>query len=379
MAKKTATKKKPTPSRAEKPAKPAAKVKAKAGAKAEKADPKPVKAAPAKPTKVGKPVGKSAAKASEPVSKGKAKGVKAEEAPRADKAVKVKADGKAKPEPKAEAKAAPKVEAKGPAKGGAKPAGKVVGKAPGKAPVKPEPSELDLDEEAMDLGSVEIKSEKAGKVVEAKAGEVALGADGKPLRKGITIVSPKPVKRAKPPASPTVVPPGLGRLLDPSGPARKPLIPSGPKAAPTRPLGQHGGVGNAEVAMEPVKSPFNKKELEKFRAILLVKRAELVGDVSTMESEALRGDAGGLVGVPSHLAEQGSEAYDQSLSLDLAAADRKLIREIDDALKRIDEGTYGACELTGKPISRERLEELPWARYSIEAARERERQAMRPA
>jgi RNA polymerase-binding transcription factor DksA len=78
------------------------------------------------------------------------------------------------------------------------------------------------------------------------------------------------------------------------------------------------------------------------------------------------------------MAEQGSDAAGQSLSLDLAAADRRLIKEIDDALQRIESGTYGVCELTGKPIKIERLEELPWARYSIEAARELERRSVVP-
>ncbi|MEO1512232.1 MAG: TraR/DksA C4-type zinc finger protein, partial [Planctomycetota bacterium] len=78
-------------------------------------------------------------------------------------------------------------------------------------------------------------------------------------------------------------------------------------------------------------------------------------------------------GTPQHLAEQGSDSYDRSLSLDLAAADRRLVQEIDDALQRIDDGTFGLCEMTGKPIRAERLRELPWARYSIEAARARER------
>jgi DnaK suppressor protein len=73
------------------------------------------------------------------------------------------------------------------------------------------------------------------------------------------------------------------------------------------------------------------------------------------------------------MAEQGSDTFEQSLSLDLAQVDRNLLREIDAALKRIDDGTYGICELTGKTIPPERLEELPWARYSIEAARELER------
>ena len=90
------------------------------------------------------------------------------------------------------------------------------------------------------------------------------------------------------------------------------------------------------------------------------------------------GQSGSLSHVPQHLAEQGSDTYGQSLSLDLAAADRRLIKEIDDALKRIADGSYGVCELTGKPIRAERLEELPWARYSIEAARELERRTTSP-
>jgi RNA polymerase-binding protein DksA len=180
---------------------------------------------------------------------------------------------------------------------------------------------------------------------------------------------------AKPPAH-SYIPASVGRLMDPKNPIRRPLIPSGPKAAHIRPLGSPKGEDGGADAPK-AKSPFGKKEIEKYRQILIKKRAELVGDVATMENEALRGQSGSLSNMPQHLAEQGSEAYDQALSLDLAAADRKLIREIDEALKRIENGTYGVCELTGKPISLERLEELPWARYSIEAAREMERQHLR--
>lgn len=196
----------------------------------------------------------------------------------------------------------------------------------------------------------------------------------KTARKGITIVTPKPAKKPKPKPT-SVVPPGMGQLLGAGGPARKPLIPSGPNAKPQIPLGSQLDDGDKPGSSH--KSPFGKKDLLRFRSILLRKRAELIGDVSMMESEALKGESGSLSNLPQHIAEQGSEAYEQSLSLDLAAADRKLIKEIDDAIKRIDEGTYGICELTGKPIKAERLEELPWARYSIEAARELERRSMR--
>ncbi len=211
------------------------------------------------------------------------------------------------------------------------------------------------------------------------AAEEAAEADKKAGRKGITIVTPKPVKKSRPaPSAASIVPAALAGFLL-KGHGRKPLIPSGPKAAATRPLGAHGGVVAEDVPRPKAKTPFGKKELERFRQILLKKRAELVGDVRGMEADALQNDAGSLSNVPSHLAEQGSDASDQALSLDLAAADRKLIREIDAALKRIEDGTYGVCELSGEPIKLERLEELPWARYSIEAARELERYTPRPS
>lgn len=218
----------------------------------------------------------------------------------------------------------------------------------------------------------DAKQDKAAKAAAAKAEE-----DAKSGRKGITIVTPKPVKKAPPKPAPIgPVPMSLGRLMDPTNPPRRPLIPSGPKAAATRPLGAQGGDG---ATFQPIKgkTPFNKRELDRYRELLINKRAQLVGDVTTMETQALQGDSGSLSSTPQHMAEQGSETYDQSLSLDLAEKDRKLIREIDDALTRIEQGTFGICEITGKPIKQERLEELPWARCTIEAQRELERLRMR--
>lgn len=192
----------------------------------------------------------------------------------------------------------------------------------------------------------------------------------KSARKGITIVSPKP---PRPPPKPARGEETIGAdkpLFSPGQPPRTPLIPSGP-AAPRRSLPTNGG--------EWLKtSPYDAATIERFRQILLQKRQELVGAVSHLEQEALRSGSGSLSHLPQHLAEQGSDTYEQSLSLDIAEADRKLIREIDDALRRIDEGRFGICEKTGKPIPLERLEELPWARYSIEAARERERYSNLP-
>ena len=194
---------------------------------------------------------------------------------------------------------------------------------------------------------------------------------GKPNRKGITIVSDRPKKRSAPKKVVTKFPPTGDRLLGPGSPIRKPLIPSGPSRAEQA---KHERK-SASTTTKKAKSPFTKRELDKFKAILLAKRAELFGDMSQMESGALRSSSGGLSHTPQHFAEQGSDSYDQSLALDLAAADRRLIIEIDDALQRIEDKTFGICELTGKPIKKTRLEELPWTRHSIEGAREMERRS----
>ena len=162
--------------------------------------------------------------------------------------------------------------------------------------------------------------------------------------------------------------PSLGAgLLGPGAKRRKPLIESGPKATP-RDDGLPG-----DNSGKKRKSPFNKRQLDKYREILQAKRALLFGDVSSFEEGALQSSSGGLSHTPQHIAEQGSDVQDQSLMLDLAAADRGIIKEIDAALARIADGTFGLCEMTGEPIGEDRLEELPWARFSIEAARMRER------
>jgi DnaK suppressor protein len=217
-----------------------------------------------------------------------------------------------------------------------------------------------------------VKPAKAPEPAPAPAPPAAAAAAAndprKPGPKGITIVTPKPSKPSKP--KPKFQMPVNEPLLRP-GSKWKPLIPSGPSAPPRTDFG-HSPIDGS------IKTKFTKKELERYRAVLLQKRAELVGDVRNMEDEALRQSSGSLSHTPQHMAEQGTDVFDQSLNLDLAQVDRNLIREIDAALERIENGTYGVCELTGKMITAERLEELPWARYSIEAARERERRSFQP-
>jgi DnaK suppressor protein len=117
----------------------------------------------------------------------------------------------------------------------------------------------------------------------------------------------------------------------------------------------------------------NSRDLEHFRQLLLAKRRELVGDMSSMEREALRSTSGSnLSNLPMHMADMGTDNYEQEFTLGLVEKDRVLLREINSALAKIQDGTYGICEGTGKPIGKARLEAKPWARHGIEYARKME-------
>ena len=121
------------------------------------------------------------------------------------------------------------------------------------------------------------------------------------------------------------------------------------------------------------KRSLSSADTEHFKQLLLEKRKEILRNVNEFEDEALkksRLDAtGDLSSMPIHMADLGTDNYEQEFALGLMDSERKLLREIDNSLGRIEEGTYGICEGTGKPIPKARLEAQPWARYCVEYAR----------
>ena len=119
---------------------------------------------------------------------------------------------------------------------------------------------------------------------------------------------------------------------------------------------------------------FSVRELDHFRDLLLAKRRELIGDMGAMEREALRvGGGSNLSNLPIHMADMGTDNYEQEFTLGLVQKERDLLKEINTALAKIQNGVYGLCEGTGLPILKERLEYQPWARYSVEHQRKLER------
>jgi DnaK suppressor protein len=124
-----------------------------------------------------------------------------------------------------------------------------------------------------------------------------------------------------------------------------------------------------------------KPELKEYKKILLSLRARLRGDVEQLTDVALdRSEGGGNSKSPTHIAELGTGNYEQEFSLRVAESDQEFLKEIDAALKRIDTGTFGACEgclEEGKSpskvmILKTRLKAIPYARNCVECERNRE-------
>ena len=106
-----------------------------------------------------------------------------------------------------------------------------------------------------------------------------------------------------------------------------------------------------------------KPEWERYYRNLLDLRERLLNQMSGLAKES----AEEISSYSLHMADSGTDNFDRDFALSLLSSDQDAIYEIEEALKRIEKGTYGTCELTGKPIPKARLEAIPWARFTVEA------------
>ena len=111
-----------------------------------------------------------------------------------------------------------------------------------------------------------------------------------------------------------------------------------------------------------------RAKVEKFRKLLLEQRARVMNRSMSRGPEILKMNQDDLVDENDHAAAM----VQQGLSLEVQERDRQSLLEIDRALAKIEQGTYGLCEDTEEPIDEARLEAQPWTRYSVEAAERRE-------
>jgi DnaK suppressor protein len=125
-----------------------------------------------------------------------------------------------------------------------------------------------------------------------------------------------------------------------------------------------------------------KSEFAEYKTALLELQARIRGDVQQLTREALdRNDGGGDSKSPTHIAELGTQAFEQDFSLRVAETDQELLAEIEAALRRIDAETFGACLACleeGKTpskalIPKARLRAIPYAKNCVECERKREK------
>lgn len=214
-----------------------------------------------------------------------------------------------------------------------------------------------------------------------------------PVKKGGKVIK-KPVKpAAKPAAKPAVkkqVKPQVKTAKPPvkAAPASKkpvatpgkPIIRTGPSIQP-RAFGRPpiSAIGRNPVApgkAEKVK-PLSKKDLDFHRDLLLKLRDRVIDEISFLANDNLNRSAkdssGDLSSYSFHMADQGTDNFDREFAASLLNNEHDVLYEIEEALRRIDQGTYGICEMSGQPIERERLKALPFARYSVAVQSEMER------
>lgn len=127
------------------------------------------------------------------------------------------------------------------------------------------------------------------------------------------------------------------------------------------------------VSENNIVKPLNDSDRKKFRALLIAKRSEILGDVDHMQTSALDKGSEPVSHSPSHMADVGSDNYETENILGLMESERRLLFEIEEAIKRLDNGTFGICQGNGELIPRPRLKAIPWARYCLACADRMER------
>ena len=322
-----------------------------------------------KPSGKGKPVAKPVAK--KPVGKPVRPAAKTVIKPIARVTLKpaakpvAKAGAPAKPVVKAAVKPAIKPAMKPAMKPAAKPGTKPTGKGAAKPPIlnAGAAKAKALAEARAVAAAAEAERKRIPRLVPATPGAIRPGALKTP--------PPKGKASTKPPAE--VRPIGV---LPPESMAKPTSNGGGRIVIPPRPITPVEA--NAARMVGKPDEQLTKADLAYFEQRLRKERSRIAGEMGHPDSSILkvspRDSSGESGGYSFHMADAGTDSMEREISFDLASKEGRLLREIDDALRRIYNGVYGLCESSGKLIARARLETLPWARYTVQEQENIERQ-----
>jgi len=126
-----------------------------------------------------------------------------------------------------------------------------------------------------------------------------------------------------------------------------------------------------------LKNKFTKKELSAFKQIILKRKEEVNDEIKHISDDTLKKSqkdaSGDISGYTYNMADVATDNYDREFSLGLASNDRKSLYELNDALKKVEDGTFGICEECKHLITKARLKALPHARLCVKCQEKREK------
>ena len=126
-----------------------------------------------------------------------------------------------------------------------------------------------------------------------------------------------------------------------------------------------------------MKNKLNKKDLAEYQKLITKRKNEILDSISRISEDTLKKSqkdaSGDISGYTFHMADVATDNYDREFSLGLASNDRQFLYELEDALKRIEEGTFGICEECKASLTKARLKALPYARLCLHCQQKREK------
>jgi DnaK suppressor protein len=126
-----------------------------------------------------------------------------------------------------------------------------------------------------------------------------------------------------------------------------------------------------------LKSKLNKKDMAEYKKLITKRKHEILDAIDHISEDTLKKSqkdaSGDISGYTFHMADVATDNYDREFSLGLASNDRQMLYELDDALKRIDDGSFGVCEECKTALTKARLKALPYARLCLNCQQKREK------
>ena len=180
-------------------------------------------------------------------------------------------------------------------------------------------------------------------------------------------VQKAPVKKAAPKKAPAKKAPAKKSPPKPSLPRK--AGPAASRTAAPKPAPRAAAPAPSVVPPAKPARAFRKEELAAFRAILQQQLELVQGNLNALAGDNLKlspmESTGDISSHSTHMADHGTDNFDRELALSLASSRQDSLYDIEDAIRRIDDGEYGSCEACGSPIERPRLKALPFAKKCV--------------